>query len=655
MTFLASALGVFVAGGVAALLATPRPAWAVRFGVAAAVSGSALGLVPAFGVLCGREIPALDLPWSAPGGALALAIDPLSAFFLVPLLVVTAATAVYGGAYLSVESRHKLLGPAWLWFDLLAASLVLVATARNGLLFLVAWEAMALCSYFLVIFHHEREEVPRAGWVYLVATHLGTAFLLVLFGLLARDSGSLDFARWSAPRTGAFGLFALALVGFGAKAGLVPLHVWLPEAHPVAPPHVSALLSGVMVKMGVYGLLRLLVVLAPPSLAWGGCLLAVGLASAAFAALAVLAQRDLKRLLAYSTVENVGLVVAALGLAAVGLVLGATPTAVLALAGALLHVWNHALVKSLLFLAAGGVARASGTVELERLGGLLQRMPWSGAGFLVGAAALCALPPLNGFVGEFLVYSAAFRALSGSPAALPAALASIAGLGLVGALAAAGFVRAAGIGFLGRPRSTPAARAEEVPRAMRLPMLGLGGTCALLGLAGPLGLAAARRPLEQLLGPSVDVAAQLEPVVGALWRVGAVGSGVALGALGLAGLRRRLLRRRSVRLAETWGCGYATPSSRMQYTASSFAQPLTQLFAPVLRMRTEGELPAETFPGPTSFASHATDVAAGAFQRLFEATAALAGLLRPLQAGSTHAYILYPVLVALALLVWRFA
>ena len=655
MTLLAFALAVFVAGGAAALLATPRPRWATRFGVGGAVLGSGLGLVPAVGVLCGREIPELDLPWSAPGGALALGIDPLSAFFLVPVLVVTAATAVYGGAYLSGESGHKLLGPAWLWFDLLAASLVLVVTARNGLLFLVAWEAMALTSYFLVIFHHERAEVPRAGWMYLVATHLGTAFLLVLFGLLARDAGSLDFARWSAPQTGAFGLFALALLGFGAKAGLVPLHLWLPEAHPVAPSHVSALLSGVMVKMGIYGLLRLLILLAPPSLAWGGWLLAIGLVSAAFGALSVLAQRDLKRLLAYSTVDNVGLIVAALGLGLVGLVLGATPIAVLALAGGLLHVWNHALAKTLLFLAAGGVARGSGTLELERLGGLLRRMPWTGTCFLVGAAALCALPPLNGFVGEFLVYAGAFRALSEGTVALPAALASIAGLALVGALAAAGFVRAAGIAFLGQPRSAQAARAEEAPPSMRLPMLGLAAACLLFGVAGPLGLAAARRPLEQLMGSSVDVAAHLEPIVSALWRVGAVGAFAALGAFGLAGLRRRLLRRRSVRLAETWGCGYATPTPRMQYTASSFAQPLTQLFAPVLRMRTDGDAPSGTFPRPTFFTSSPTDVAEGVFRRLFGVTASLADLLRPLQAGSTHAYILYPVLVALALLLWRFA
>lgn len=655
MTFLALALAAFVAGGAAALLATPRPHWATRFGVGGAVLGSALGLVPAVAVLCGRDLQAVELPWSAPGGALALAIDPLSAFFLVPVLVVTAAAAVYGGAYLSAEARHKLLGPAWLWFDLLAASLVLVVSARNGLLFLVAWEVMALTSYFLVIFHHEREEVPRAGWTYLVATHLGTAFLLVLFGLMARDAGSLDFARWSAPETGAFGLFALALVGFGAKAGLVPFHLWLPEAHPVAPSHVSALLSGVMVKMGIYGLLRMLMLLAPPSLAWGGWLLAIGLASAAFGALSVLAQRDLKRLLAYSTVENVGLIAVALGLGLVGLVSGAVPAAVLALGGGLLHVWNHALFKALLFLSAGAVARGSGRLDLEHLGGLLRRMPWTGASFLVGALAICALPPTNGFVGEFLVYAGAFRALGDSPATLAAALASIAGLGLVGALAAAGFVRAAGIAFLGEPRSPQAAAATEAGGAMRLPMLGLAAACLLLGLAGPLGLAAALRPLQQLMGPSVDVRAGLEPMVSVLWRVGAVGGSVALGTLGLGWLRRRLLRRRSVRLDETWSCGYTAPTARMQYTASSFAQPLTQLFAPVLRTRTDGDAPSGAFPRPTSFASWPTDVAEGAFRRLFGGTAALAGWLRPLQAGSTHAYILYPVLVALALLLWRFA
>jgi len=653
MTLLGLALAAFVGGGAAALLATRSPRWASRFGVGGALLGSALGLVPAVEVLCGRSLPGVALAWSVPGGTLALALDPLSAFFLVPVLAITAATAAYGGSYLSAEAGHKLLGPAWLWFDWLAASLVLVVTARNGLLFLIAWEAMTLTSYFLVIFHHERDAVPRAGWIYLAATHLGTAFLLVLFGLLAQDTGSLDFARWDPPHAGAFGLFALALVGFGTKAGLFPFHLWLPEAHPVAPSHVSALLSGVMIKMGVYGLLRMLSILGPPNAASGAVLLAMGLASGLFGVLLALVQHDLKRLLAYHSIENIGIIVLGVGLAWIAASAGATGVAALALAGALLHVWNHALFKSLLFLAAGAIGRSAGTQDLERLGGLLKRMPWTGATFLVGAVAICGLPPLNGFVSEFLIYAAAFKGAASSSAPSAALWAPIGGLALIGGLAAACFAKAAGVAFLGEPRSAEAAGASEVEPVMRAAMLCLAAACVALGLAGPLGLAASLGPVEQLLGPERGITSVARSMTPVLWSVGAVGACVALAALALAGLRRRVLRRRSVRIAGTWDCGFVAPSPRMQYTASSFAQPLTRLFAPVVRARTIGEGPAGTFPRPTSFASRSTDVAEGVFAGLFGAVAALAMRLRPLQAGSTQVYVLYTVLAALALLLWK--
>jgi formate hydrogenlyase subunit 3/multisubunit Na+/H+ antiporter MnhD subunit len=514
---------------------------------------------------------------------------------------------------------------------------------------------MALTSFFLVVFHHEREEVVRAGWVYLVATHLGTAFLLLLFGLLARDAGSLDFARWARPEHGASWLFAFALVGFGSKAGLFPFHVWLPQAHPVAPSHVSALLSGVMVKMGIYGLLRTLAILGAPAPAWGSALLALGLASAGFGALLLLAQSDLKRALAYSTVENVGIVAIGLGLGLTGWAAGAPAVAALGLAGALLHVWNHALFKSVLFLAAGSLGRAAGTLDLERLGGQLRRMPWTGGAFLAGAAAACALPPLNGFVGEFLIYAGSLQALRAGDPGAAVALASLAGLALAGALAAAGFVRAAGIAFLGEPRSEAAAASAELGSALRAPLLALVAGCLLLGLGAPLALAALRRPLEELLGPTHGVAGALAPLAAVLWRVAAVGAGAAATALALALVRARLLRSRSVRAAGTWDCGYAAPTPRMQYGAASFAEPLTRLFAPIVRLRTRADPPRGPLPGPASFATRTSDAADDAFGGLFAAVAALALRLRPLQAGSTHVYVLYTALAVLALLAWRLA
>jgi formate hydrogenlyase subunit 3/multisubunit Na+/H+ antiporter MnhD subunit len=282
------------------------------------------------------------------------------------------------------------------FFNLLLASMLLVVTARNGVLFLVSWEIMSLSSFFLVMFEDEKPGVREAGWTYLVTTHLGTALLLAMFVLLGRNSGSLDFDALSAPEAIAGVVFLLGLIGFGTKAGLMPLHVWLPEAHPVAPSYVSAVMSGVMIKMGIYGLLRTLTWLGEPPAWWGWTLLVLGVVSGVLGVLYALAQHDLKRLLAYHSVENIGIIAMALGVGLLGVHYRIPAMAALGFTGGLLHVVNHALFKSLLFLGAGSVLHATGVGDLDRLGGLLKRMPITGTTFLIGAAAICGLPPLNG-------------------------------------------------------------------------------------------------------------------------------------------------------------------------------------------------------------------------------------------------------------------
>jgi formate hydrogenlyase subunit 3/multisubunit Na+/H+ antiporter MnhD subunit len=652
MTLLGLALAALLAGGGGSLIAASHARWATRIGVGGAVLGSALGILPALRVLSGTDLPSVHLAWSIPGGAISLGIDALSAFFLVPIFGLGAATALYGAAYLRPEADHKLLGVAWFWFDLLLASMALVATARNGLLFLVAWETMALSSFFLVVFHHERDGVPRAGWVYLVATHVGTAFLLVLFAWLAWEAGSFDLSQWTRPDTGASWLFALALIGFGSKAGLFPFHVWLPEAHPVAPSHVSALLSGVMVKLGIYGLLRTVVVLGPPDPVWGALLLIVGLASALFGGLTVLVQRDLKKCLAYSTVENLGIVALALGLGLLVSESTMAPVAVLALAGGLLHVWNHALFKSLLFLAAGSVGRATGTLDVESMGGLLRRMPWTGMGLLVGGAAICALPPFNGFVGEFLIYLAAFQVVSSHAPTTAAAVSVIAGLGFVGALAAAGFVRVLGIALLGESRTAEAAQAVEGSLAMRGTLIALSVACLLLGVGGASALAASSGPVGQVLATSAPDLGLLRDGADLLWSVGALGGTFGATVLVLVLLRRRFLPGPVAGTVETWDCGYAAPGPRMQYSASSFAEPLTRLFAVVLGVRVSEVQLSGIFPRPEALASRSADLAEALYTRVFSWIASLALRLRPLEVGNTQLYVLYTCLAALALLAW---
>ncbi len=654
-----SALGVILAGGVASALAGRRRSWSSRLAVAGIVLGSALGLVPALSGLAGAHA-ALRLPWRVPYGSFSLAIDPVSALFLTALFVLAPLAAVYGGRYLEQEGGERALGGTWFFTSVLVAGIALVFTARNGVLFLVAWEVMSVAAYFLVTFDHERAEAREAGWTYLVATHLGTAFLLAMFLLMGRAGGSLEFdeLRLGGASPALAGVvFALAVVGFGTKAGLVPFHVWLPEAHPAAPSHVSALMSGVMIKTGIYGIVRVLLLL-PVRPAWcGGVLVAIGVASGIGGVLFALAQHDLKRLLAYHSVENIGIITLGLGVGVLGADAGMPLVAAAGFAGALLHVLNHALFKGLLFLGAGAVAHATGTRDLDHLGGLGKRMPWTGSSFLVGSAAISGLPPLNGFVSELMIYVGVFAAASaGRGATLGAAIVGGAGLALIGGLALACFAKAFGTVFLGEPRSAHAAHAAEVGRAMRVPMAALALACAAIGLAAPWALAALANVVREMTAafgvPAPEAA--LATLRGALAWV----AGLALATLAVAALvalaRRRLLRGRTVAAARTWDCGYAAPTARMQYTASSFAQPLVDLFRPVLRTTASGPLPAGPFPGPSSFATATADPAEQRVYRpIFARAVALLGPVRRLQEGRVQLYLLYVVATLLVLLLWK--
>lgn len=655
MNLLLIALGSLFAGGVLALLAGRRERLATGAALAGLLGAAVAGLPLAVDVIRRGTTLSLHLPWHVPLGSFALGVDPLSAFFLLPILVLAPLTGIYGAGYLREWRGRKNLGACWGCFNLLVACMVLVVTARNAMLFLVAWETMALASYLLVVFEDERDDVRRAGRTYLIATHLGTGALLVLFLLLGQTAGSLDFADLG-PGAGSLTLlFALAVIGFGTKAGFVPLHVWLPEAHPASPSHVSALMSGVMIKTGLYGLLRCLTFLGPPPPAWGWTLIAIGVVSSVGGVLLALAQHDLKRVLAYSSVENVGIIALGLGLGLLGQAYDLPAMAYLGYAGALLHILNHACFKGLLFLAAGAVAQGTHTRDLDKLGGLLQRMPRTGALFAIGAAAICGLPPLNGLVGELAIYLGGLRAIAGLGAtgALAGALVVIA-LALAGGLAAACFARAFGIAFLGEPRTAHAAAAHEASRWLTAPMVVLAGLCVALGLAAPFLLAPLRTVVAVVAGPAVVVRADLASAVAPLRMVTvlALAFWLALGLLVL--LRRQLLAGRVVTTAVTWDCGYAAPTARMQYTASSFAQPLVDLFPFVLRGSRHGEPVADLFPANTTLATRTPDpLHHEVYGPLFASIARLTARRRPLQGGQTQLYVLYIAVTLLALLVWK--
>jgi hydrogenase-4 component B len=660
MTTILVGLGLLVLGALGALAAARAPRTATVLGVGGIVAGCACALVPVVGTLLGRAPESLRLPWAVPFGALALGLDGLSAWFLLPILTLSALAALYGSEYLGAFRGRSPRARAWPFYALLTAGMALTVLARNGVLFLVAWEVMSLAAYFLVVLEDETQAVRDAGWTYLVATHIGTAFLIVMFVVLGLRAGSLDFAAFgtAAPLTApAAGLvFVLALIGFGTKAGFMPLHVWLPEAHPAAPSHVSAVMSGVMIKLGIYGLVRTLTFLGPPPAWWGWTLVAVGLSSGVLGVLFALAQHDLKRLLAYHSVENIGIIVLGLGVGLLGVHHGSAPLAVLGFAGALLHVVNHALFKGLLFLGAGAVVEATGTREMDHLGGLLKRMPWTGALFLVGAAAICGLPPLNGFASEFLVFLGAYRGVLHPAAGVAGpALAVLAGLALIGGLAAACFAKVFGVVFLGEPRSQHVATAHDPGLAMRLPMVLLAAGCVLLGLVPALlvgRLGGALASLTRL--PAVAIEPALGAAVAPLARLTVAAAVLLALAAALALWRRARLVRRPAAEVVTWDCGYARPTARMQYTASSFARPVTLLFGGFLRTRTRRVAPAGPFPEQAALTTETPDIFRDAlFRPAFQLASGALAKLRWLQRGRVQLYVLYILLTLVVLLVWK--
>lgn len=628
--------GVCLAASVACATARSR-AWLVL-----TLAGTAAAFGAALLVLTGVD------PWewrgaSAVAGELPhLRLDALSALFLVPLAVVGAAGAVYSREYWA--ERRASAGRGRAWWSALLLSMGLVLVSANGLHFLVAWEAFAISGYFLITLDRESREARSAGWLYLAASHAGTLGLFAFFSGLAAGTGSWDLHALHehgelAP------LFWTALFGFGVKAGFFPLHVWLPPAHAGAPSHVSAIMSGVAIKMGVYGIVRFSGWLPLPAEA-GAVLLALGAASAVLGIGFAVVQHDLKRLLAYCSVENVGIILVGVGAALVAATHGSPPWGRLALAGALLHVWNHAAFKALLFLGAGSVLHATGTREMSRLGGLGRAMPWTAGLFVLGSLAVCGLPPLNGFVSEWMVYLGLFEAASGQgPAAWTAAAAAILLAG-AGAVALATFAKAGAIVFLGSPRTRAAVGAHDPGPLMRGPMLALAGACATLGVVPVVFWPAVSRAVGAW-HPAWSSPAPPAPLnaLGA-FQIALMLAGLA-GAVGLG----RMARRNGVRRGPTWDCGYAAPTARMQYTSGSFAAVLGGWFAPVSAAGRTERRPRGPFPRLAHRVERVPDVV---MVRLLQPAAGgilqVASRLRLLQHGRLPSYILYIVagLAALA-------
>jgi hydrogenase-4 component B len=624
---------------------------------ALAALGTLFGLGGVAFLWGGGDSQTLVFPWTIAGAELSVALDGLSGFFLVPVFLISLLGQIYGLGYWKQTDHPKTGRKLRVFYGLVTAGMALLVIAQTSVLFLFGWEIMALSAFFLVSTEDEKAEAREAGWIYLVATHVATLCLFALFAALHAVNGSytLRSLNQAALTPGmATAIFILAVTGFGLKAGVMPLHVWLPGAHAAAPTHVSALMSGVLIKMGIYGLVRIASLLPDPPLAWGGVLLALGVISGVLGVVFAIGQHDLKRLLAYHSIENIGIIVMGLGLALLGRSLERQDWIILGLSGALLHVWNHALFKALLFFSAGSVIHGVHTREIDRLGGLARKMPWTALAFIIGAVAICGLPPLNGFVSEFLLYLGLFGTLGNETGVSSVAAAFAApALALIGALAVACFVKVYGAVFLGTARTQEADHAHESPPAMLVPMAVLVACCLLIGL-GPL-------LIVPLVGQTVSVwASDVQDPGAGLLRLAPLDCitimGLLLSAvLALAGwLLWMWLRHSVVEPAPTWGCGYPAPTPRMQYTSSSFAQMLVALFAWALRPRIHKPRDLPLFPQKTAFHSEVPDtVLDEAVLPSFRFGAWLLSCFRVFQQGSIQTYLLYLFIALIALLLWQ--
>jgi hydrogenase-4 component B len=605
---------------------------------ALALLGAAGGLFAALSTLASGRIADAAAAWQLPHASLTLHLDPLAAAFLLPIFVLGALASVYGLEYWPAR-HHRSAARVRVFTGLLLAGMSTVVIAAHAVLFLVAWETMAVAAFFLIAAEDSDAETRGAAWLYLIATHIGTLALFALFVVMRAERGTflLGPVGAAAGAVTTSVILLLAVAGFGFKAGIVPLHFWLPGAHANAPSHVSALLSGAMLKVGVYGIIRVILFLPHPRLWWGGLLVVLGLTSALVAISLAITQADMKRVLAYSSIENIGIIIVAVGLFVIGRATGVAVIAALGLAAAIAHVWNHSLFKGLLFLCAGSVLHATGTRRIDRMGGLLHRMPATGTAFVIGAAAAAALPGANAFVSEAVLYLALLReGVRGGIATLAAAV-----IALAGALAVACFVRLTGTMFLGTARSDDASGAHEGPFLMRAPLVVLAAACIALGVF-PIAIGSA---LASVTG-NPDAVSPFLRALGAPLQLAAVATAATLGAL-IAATRRSPRRL-------TWDCGYAQPTARMQYTARSLSEWLTsrllpRFLSPAVRVTTASTL----YPMTASFAVDVDEPFADrVFRPVAKKWAARAMRLRWLQQGRLPLYLLYIFVALLAGVAW---
>lgn len=640
----------FLGVGVPLILLASRAKTARKLAVVLLLTASLAGCLVAVFAFLGKPAPSLELTWVTPFH-FALTVDRLSGFFALVICSVAIPVTIFAAPYFDLHYSERRRNWTWAFFSLFLLSMIVVVTASTGFAFLAGWELMTLVSAALILIEGDSMERRRNVFIYLLMMHAGAAAVAACFFLFLPYSHTLDFEAIRAAGTAMPGgiravILLFAFLGFGAKAGIIPLHLWLPRAHPIAPSPVSALMSGIMLKTAVYGLVRFVFDFLGGGPPWFGyVVLFAGSVSGLLGVLYAIAEHDLKRLLAYHSVENIGIIYLGLGTSLLFLSHHAPLWAALAITAALLHTFNHAIFKSLLFLGAGAISSATHTVDLEELGGLQRRMPVTGTAFLIGSCSIVALPLFNGFISEWLTFRSflAGSALTNTEAQIVLPL-MVGVLGLIGGLAAACFVKVFGVVFLGRPRSAEAENAVEVPLFMRGGMALLAAACLLIGILPGLLL----RPLVALAQALIPGAGVPEETL-SIARVIPWTAAIVLGSCAVIAMFKR-----RERLARTWACGLPGLTSRMQYTSTVFSKPIRFVFARVYRPDRKVErLPADQpyFPVSVSYSSvRTTSYEKALYRPLAESIVSLAHRVRRLQTGNIQVYLLYIFLALVSLL-----
>jgi hydrogenase-4 component B len=648
-TFLLS-LTVLLAGGLFALL-TFRQFKLMKAGyVVLTVVGCFIGLYAIWEPLQGGTPVIFSITWLHLF-TLSFSLDSLSAFFLIPIFAVTPLAVLYSFHYMDKAVQRGRVAANYFFLTLLTISMALVATADNIISFALVWEMMSLSSFFLVMHEYHKKDTRKAGYIYFIFTHVGAMFIFAAFSLAYSYTGSFHLLTFAAmPENIKLLVFFLALVGFGSKAGIFPLHIWLPHAHPAAPSNVSAVMSGVMIKMGIYGIFRLYASLGVTELIYGEAVLTLGIISGILGVVYALGKHDLKKLLAYHSVENIGIILIGTGIGMIGVASDNMVMASFGFAGGLLHVLNHSIFKSLLFLGAGAVLQKTKIRHIDQLGGLMKRMPITGRTFLIGSVSISGLPPFNGFVSEFLIYYGAFHGLILGGSSFIFTVFAILSLAIIGGLAAACFTKVVGVVFLGEPRTEKAANASEPAVTMTLPMILLAVACVAIGMFPEPFILTAFQGLESITVLQLITTDEVVLVAGNLAFVARLIIFVFF--LSLL-LRKFFYLKKEVTTGSTWGCGFTQPTVKMQYTGTSYAMSIVDFFRPFVDIRTNYSGISRIFPGRTTYKSRVDDIAEKTLMnRIVNPILYLLAKLRWIQHGHIQLYIGYIIATIIVLLLF---